>query len=126
MFDSPPVLSASARIFFIPPKLASFWDIIFNTQHKRPTCTLLIPSVIQNFLRDHVAYRVLGSQPLYECLDPLTILSIQRITGTDDIPTSDLAFTSILQKQFLPIPPHDEVIGQFKQKLHMKSIRSNK
>ena len=122
VLDFPPAFLAPAQARSLMPELVSFRYI---TQHNPPTCTSVVPSVIQKFLRDHVAYLFFGSLPLYNSLDPLTLLSTQQIVDIDDIPRFDVDLTSFLTKHFFPITTHDEVLEHCKQKVNVKTIRLN-
>ena len=72
------------------PASDSLRDILSQSQHKAPVCSSVIPSAMQKFLRQHSAYKMFGTRSMYNCIEPLTILTMQRLV--DDlviIPTDD-------------------------------------
>ena len=115
MVDSPTVIHQSR---LVPDSLR---DILSQSQHKAPVCSSAIPSAIQKFIREHSAYRMFGTRPMHKCIEPLTLLTIQRLFGTLVIRTDDEALVCFLKTNFLPIATFDEVNDHFKNKVYMKS-----
>ena len=97
------------------PVSDSLRDILSQSQHKAPVCSSVILSVVQTFLRQHSAYKMFGTRSLYNCIEPLTALTMQRlVVEAVIIPQDDVALDLFFRAHFLPLPTYDEVHKHFK------------
>ena len=96
--SSSPMLVSPSGLPTLAPVPDSLRDILSQSQHKAPVCSSIIPSAVQKFLKQHSAYKMFGTRSMYTCIEPLTVLTMQRLVGVDVIiPKDDVALDMIFK-----------------------------